>query len=166
MEMSDRVKEIRSFKGMNQADFAKLLGIGQSTLAMMEVSKRKISERHIKTICSLCNIAEHWLRTGEGSMEAPNQTATVVDLLQRSFESLDDYDKQVIASWIQATPEERTAIKQFFDRLKSLQSSEAAQTEHSATIAIRPAANDDHVPREAAHRMRGKQFDDKEKGTI
>lgn len=66
--MSDRVKEIRTTLKMNQADFSNLLGIGQSTLAMMEVSKRKISDRHVKTICSICNVNETWLRTGEGEM--------------------------------------------------------------------------------------------------
>ena len=66
--MSDRVKEIRATLKMNQSDFSNLLGIGQSTLAMMEVSKRKISDRHVKTICSICNINETWLRTGEGDM--------------------------------------------------------------------------------------------------
>ena len=39
--MGKRIKEIREKKNMIQADFAKLLGIGQSTLAMLEVSKKK-----------------------------------------------------------------------------------------------------------------------------
>lgn len=68
MEMSDRLKEIRNAKGLNQTEFAKLLGIGQSTIAMMEVSKRNISERHIKTICSILDVNENWLRTGSGEM--------------------------------------------------------------------------------------------------
>ena len=70
--ISERLKEIRAAKNMNQIDFAKLLGIGQSTLAMMEVNKRKISERHVKTICSICNVNETWLRTGKGNMFIKN----------------------------------------------------------------------------------------------
>lgn len=65
----ERLKEIRHnyHGGMNQADFANLLGIGQSTLAMMEVGKRNITERHIRTISSICGVNEQWLRTGEGN---------------------------------------------------------------------------------------------------
>lgn len=66
--MQERLKKIREQFGMTQAEFSKKLGIGQSTLAMMEVSKRDIADRHIKTICAICNINEHWLRTGEGEM--------------------------------------------------------------------------------------------------
>lgn len=141
----------KQFKLGSQSEFAKLLGTTRPAIAKYELGDVIPNDTFIQLLCTKLYINEHWLRTGEGSMEAPNQTATVVDLLQKSFESLDDYDKQVIAAWIEATPEERTAIKQFFDRLKSLQSSEAAQAEHSATIAIRPAANDDHVTREEAH---------------
>lgn len=56
--MSDRLKSIRSYLKMNQSDFSSALGIGQSTLAMMEVGKRSVSERHVKTICALFNINE------------------------------------------------------------------------------------------------------------
>lgn len=66
--MNERLKEIRKHMEMNQTDFANLLGIGQSTLAMMEVSKRDISDRHIKTICAICGVNENWFRTGKGDM--------------------------------------------------------------------------------------------------
>jgi len=53
---------------MNQTEFAQHLGLSQSTLAMIEVGKRKFSDKHIKIICSTFNINENWLRTGEGEM--------------------------------------------------------------------------------------------------
>lgn len=66
--MNERLKEVRKSMNMNQTEFANLLGVGQSTLAMMEVSKRDVSDRHIKTICAICHVNEQWLRTGEGEM--------------------------------------------------------------------------------------------------
>ena len=66
--MNERIREIRKSMNMNQTEFANLLGVGQSTLAMMEVSKRDISDRHIKTICAICKVNEQWIRTGEGEM--------------------------------------------------------------------------------------------------
>ena len=82
-EMCERLKQIREVKKMSQAKFAKLLGIGQSTLGMMEVGKREILDRHIKTICSICNINEEWLRYGTGEM-----------LRQPNSFSLDEYAKE------------------------------------------------------------------------
>ncbi len=80
--MNDRLKEIRAHTGMTQADFAKALGIGQSTLAMMEVGKRDILDRHIKTICAIFGVDEHWLRTGEGEMfcEKPSPAGMLLPL--------------------------------------------------------------------------------------
>ncbi|GLC87978.1 helix-turn-helix domain-containing protein [Lysinibacillus piscis] len=66
--MYSRIKEIRNALNMNQAEFAQHLGLGQSTLAMIEVGKRTFSDKHIKIICATFNINEAWLRTGEGEM--------------------------------------------------------------------------------------------------
>lgn len=66
--MHSRIKQIRSALGLNQTEFAKQLGLSQSTLAMIEVGKRNFSDKHIKIICSTFNINENWLRTGQGEM--------------------------------------------------------------------------------------------------
>ena len=65
MCMHNRIKEIRKALNINQIDFAKQIGLSQSTLAMIEVGKRNFSDKHIKLICSTFNISEHWIRTGE-----------------------------------------------------------------------------------------------------
>lgn len=72
--MHERLKLIRETPKMSQAEFSKALGMGQSTLAMMEVGKRDILDRHIKTICSIFNVSEKWLRTGEGEMSVKSET--------------------------------------------------------------------------------------------
>lgn len=72
--MHERLKLIRETQKMSQAEFSKALGMGQSTLAMMEVGKRDILDRHIKTICSIFNVSERWLRTGEGEMFVKSKT--------------------------------------------------------------------------------------------
>ena len=63
-----RIKEIRNALHMNQMEFSKRLGLSQSSLAMIEVGKRKFSDKHIKIICSEFHVNEKWLRTGEGEM--------------------------------------------------------------------------------------------------
>ena len=95
--MNERLKQIRAKKKMNQADFAKSLGIGQSTLAMMEVGKREISERHIKTICAIFGVNECWLRDGVGDMFTETNSTVISSLV-------DEYDLD---------PLEREVEKQF-----------------------------------------------------
>jgi len=63
-----RIKRIRNILNISQNEFAKRLGISQSTLAMIEVNKRNFSDKHIKLICSEFNVNERWLRTGEGEV--------------------------------------------------------------------------------------------------
>jgi len=111
MEMSDRVKEVRAANNMSQAEFAKLLGVGQSTLGMMEVSKRKISERHIKSICSICSVNESWLRSGDGEMFVESSHATI-DQLANEY-NLDSLDKQLLSTYLELSPANRQALKTF-----------------------------------------------------
>ncbi len=66
--MEERLKELRKVLGLNQSEFADKLNLGQSTWAMIEVGKRALNDRHILLICSIFNVNETWLRTGEGDM--------------------------------------------------------------------------------------------------
>jgi len=68
--MYHRLKSLRKALNMTQADFAKRIGLGQSSLAMLEQGKRNLNEKHLKLICSAFGVRERWLRTGEGEMFA------------------------------------------------------------------------------------------------
>lgn len=108
MEVSDRVREIRKSLGYSQKEFADLLGIGQSTLAMMEVSKRPISERHVKTICSIFSVNEHWLRTGEGNMFVDDDEMLLSQLAERY--SLDDEQMAIVKNFLALDKQQRQVI--------------------------------------------------------
>ena len=113
--MNGRLKEIRALKGMNQHDFAQALGIGQSTLAMMEVGKRDITERHIKTICAIFDINEHWFRTGEGEPYSQEEKS-ILDRLSEEYQ-LTDRERDVISNFLKLDSTSRAAIKGYVDRL-------------------------------------------------
>lgn len=66
--MNERLKELRKSLKMNQAEFAKALGVGQSSLAMIETNRRPLTNKNIKLICAEFNVNEEWLRTGKGEM--------------------------------------------------------------------------------------------------
>lgn len=106
--MHTRIKDIRAEKGMNQADFAKSLGIGQSTLGMLEVGKRDILDRHIKTICSIYDVNEHWLRTGEGEMFKQPKTFTLDEKAREH--DLTDLEIEIMKNYMQLDKEVRKEI--------------------------------------------------------
>lgn len=107
----DRLKEIRENKNMSQTEFADFIGIGRSTLGMMEVGKREILDRHIKMICSICNVSEEWLRNGIGEMFTQNDESVLAELT-REYD-LDSIQRLVIESILQMNDMERQVLKKF-----------------------------------------------------
>ena len=72
MTIGNRIKRIRELSGKTQKDFAALIKIGQSTLAMFENGQRDPKDIHIEQICKKIKIDnkpinENWIRTGKGS---------------------------------------------------------------------------------------------------
>ena len=115
MEIYERIAQVRKALKMNQGNFAKSLGFAQSTVAMIEVGKRDISERHIKAICSLYHVDEHWLLTGEGKMFAETKDDYINQLVQRY--NGNDILKKVISAFIELDENERQAVLKFIDNL-------------------------------------------------
>lgn len=69
--MNERLKEIRKLNRLTQEEFAKEIGITQSTVTAYECGNRVPSDSVILNICRNFNINETWLRTGEGEMLTP-----------------------------------------------------------------------------------------------
>lgn len=66
--MNERLKQLRQKLKINQTNFAKQLGITQTAYSMIENGNNPLADRYIKIICSIFNVNEAWLRTGEGEM--------------------------------------------------------------------------------------------------
>lgn len=74
MTVNERIKKVRKEKGMNQKQFAALLGVTQSGVSYMEQSGSNVSDSSIKSICTMCNLNEDWLRNGTEPMYIPEST--------------------------------------------------------------------------------------------
>lgn len=85
MSMADRIKELRKSLGYNQLDFAKEIGIKQTSLSLIETGKNALTEQNIKLICMAFKVNERWLRFGEG---ARSKSATGESAEQQRFVSL------------------------------------------------------------------------------
>ena len=64
--IGERIKKIRKAKDMTQEEFAKRLGIKRNTVATYEVGKSDPSDSAVVLMCTVFNVNESWLRTGEG----------------------------------------------------------------------------------------------------
>lgn len=66
-EFGKRLKEARKNAGLTQAQLAKKVGIGQSTVAELERTANGSS--HVAGIAAACNVSPMWLATGDGPMK-------------------------------------------------------------------------------------------------
>lgn len=108
--MRERLKQVRKYRNMNQKEFSAALGIAQSTIGMMEVGKREILDRHIKTICSVFNVNEEWFRYGKGSMV--KNSSNVLQVLADEYR-LDMFDTKLIDAYVNLKAEQRKSIINF-----------------------------------------------------
>jgi transcriptional regulator with XRE-family HTH domain len=68
MNNLNRIRLIRKTLGFNQGEFARLIGLTQTALSLIELERVALTEKNIKLICSTFAVDEGWLRTGEGEM--------------------------------------------------------------------------------------------------
>jgi transcriptional regulator with XRE-family HTH domain len=118
MTINERFKAVRNALGKNQSEFAEALGFAQTGISMIESHKRDVSDRHIKAICSIFNISEHWLRTGEGNMYVESE-ASLVDSLAKQM-NMSAEQKKLMEIFLSMSDEKRDSISRaFFDFLET-----------------------------------------------
>lgn len=125
--MHERLKEVRSKLGLNQADFAKSLGIGLSTLGMMEIGKRNILDRHIKIVCSIHNVNEDWLRTGEGEMFVQSETFSFDEQVKKS--NLTELETSIMRGYMELSRDTREEIVAMLENIILQRNESAASVE-------------------------------------
>lgn len=109
--MNERIRMIRDYFNMTQEAFSKSIGLGQSTLGMIEVGKREVLERHIKTICSVFNVNEEWFRTGNGEMFVETKDSYMANLANQY--DLDELDQVLLESYLALPADKKKVIKDF-----------------------------------------------------
>lgn len=82
MTINERIKQVRKEKGLNQKQFAALLGVTQSGVSYMEQVGNNVSDNNIKFICNICNVNEAWLRDGTGSPYIQEENFTLDDFVK------------------------------------------------------------------------------------
>lgn len=68
MTLGERVKLLRTQKGLTQIEFGKQISASGATVSTTESGKTTPDNQTIAAICGAFNVSEQWLRTGEGEM--------------------------------------------------------------------------------------------------
>lgn len=104
--MKDRIREVREHFGLSMEKFGSRIGIGKTSISLLESGKNNPSVQTVSLICREFGVNEHWLRTGEGEMFEQTRE-TVLDRLAAEY-SLDKEQVSVIESFLDLSPQERT----------------------------------------------------------
>ena len=77
-----RIKELRSDKNMNQAEFSKLISTNQSTLSAYERGERVPPYETLICVAQLCNVSLDWLCGLSNKRTAAHKICSCSDLIQ------------------------------------------------------------------------------------
>mgnify|MGYP000012569782 FL=1 len=114
--MKDRIKAIRKYKNMKQAEFAQVLGIKPNTVTSYETGLRVPSDAVITSICREFNVSEHWLRTGEGDMFIQlSEDADFIRVMTEIQVSDDELIKSILMAYWDLPDDKKAAIRDLVD---------------------------------------------------
>ena len=68
ISINARVKAVRKAKGLNQAEFGKVISLKQGGVSYIEQEGNTVTEQNISLICQKFRVSREWLVDGEGEM--------------------------------------------------------------------------------------------------
>lgn len=106
--LDERIRKLRRYFDLTQQEFAEKVGTTRNNIAGYETGKRLPSVAVVSAICDKCNVNEQWLRTGEGTMFAPEiEDALGVFIRERNLTST---DRILIEKFVSLSTKARQAV--------------------------------------------------------
>lgn len=138
MDIKDRVKQVRLENGISQSDFARRIGLAQSSYSKLEIGINPVQDRHILTICSEFGISDAWLRTGEGDMYA-DEDAILLESLSKRY-NLNESRLAILRAFLKLDDAQQDALLALAHQIVAEQNAaDAAAAAQAAAIAARDA---------------------------
>lgn len=111
--INDRLITLRKACRLNQAQFAKVLGLSRSGVADIETGRRSVTDKHLLMLqyWESYNVNIDWLKTGRGEMFLSNETDTLESLRQEY--NLTDHQFNFISNFLRLPPNEKDVIFNF-----------------------------------------------------
>ena len=117
--MKDRIKALRERLGKSQDEFGKDLGLTRNYISLIENGQRNLSDQSIKVLCSLYDVNEKWLRTGNGEMFIPKtKNEQINEMLIDVLKCEDsDFKKRLITALSKLDDTGWNALEKFIDSI-------------------------------------------------
>lgn len=114
--MKDRIKQLRKELRLSQDEFGYRLGIGKSSVSLLESGRNNPSEQTIRAICQEFSVRRAWLVDGEGPMRLPpDEDDEIVDAV---LAGEDEFVKAVIRG-IAKTPGGWEKMREVFNAIQA-----------------------------------------------
>lgn len=139
--MNERLKEIRKHIGKTQKDFGAMLGVSRDTYASYESGRVVPNDTFIQLLCSLFNVNENWLRTGDGEM-LEQSSQTILDELVKTH-NLNEKETAIIEAFLDLSSEGRAAVINYIENVSNKMSS--VQTSRNELISGNIAATEKKI---------------------
>lgn len=108
IDVRDRLFQVRQENGLSQADFAKKIGIAQTSYSQIERGVNPVQDRYILLVCNQFGVNETWLRTGEGDMWQDDDAALLNRLADRH--SLTGRQRLLVKNFLSLPDDRREAL--------------------------------------------------------
>lgn len=117
--MKDRIKALRERLGKSQDEFGKDIGLTRNYISLIENGQRNLSDQSIKVLCSLYDVNEKWLRTGNGEMFIPKtKNEQINEMLIDVLKCEDsDFKKRLITALSKLDDTGWNALEKFIDSI-------------------------------------------------
>ena len=108
-KVGDRIKELRTFHNLSQAEFALRAKMSRSSLSEIESNKYAISSDKLLVICEYFGVSSEWLLLGNGEMY-PTKDEDYIELpskevLESVLQKGEDLKKNIAAIFRLSMPE-------------------------------------------------------------
>ena len=113
-KVGDRIKELRTFHNLSQAEFALRAKMSRSSLSEIESNKYAISSDKLLVICEYFGVSSEWLLLGNGEMY-PTKDEDYIELpskevLESVLQKGEDLKKNIAAIFRLSMPETNDLI--------------------------------------------------------
>ena len=118
--MNKRIKELRKYLQYNQKQFADALGIAQTSVSFLEREGSNVTEQNIKTICTVFNVREEWLRDGKGDIfKSLSPEEEIIKYISELVQDGDQLKKDLLLTILKLDSEDWKVIKKIITGLNS-----------------------------------------------
>jgi transcriptional regulator with XRE-family HTH domain len=112
--INERIRNIRKHFNLSQQELAEKIGMSQRSISWSEKPGSNVPDSTIRSLCSVLNISEDYLRYGVEPMIIEPETFSLDNFIKERGGT--DLEKEIIKTYFELDPEVRKAI---FDHFKN-----------------------------------------------